>query len=257
MGVQQTNIVWTDYSANLWKGCAKVSEGCFWCWSARMADRFDRTPEPWTVEHIDDNLQVYDIPILDDLAHLDPGWCFYPSSSDPYLPWLPGDALRDYFASIVQNDHLCFQVLTKYGPKRDDIQPRIWPENVMLGVSVETPRRTDRIDWLRDQTAPVKFVSFEPLIEPIDEVDLSGIDWVIVGGESHPNADERREMDPDWARDLYSEARRQDVPYLFKQHSGRYAEAETHLEIDGEPREIHEFPDTPGSLPNAPREFLA
>lgn len=270
MPVQETDIVWTDHSANLWVGCANVSQGCKNCWAETMARRFDRTEYSWTTEYIDDNLSVYDEDISSKLAGLDPGWCFYPSSSDPFLPYLDPETTAQYIRSLRENEHLCFQVLTKWGPEADrndqggndtDYEPRQTtpdlPDNVMLGVSCESEQRLYRLDWLRKQNAATKFVSFEPLIERIGDVDLSGIDWVIVGGESHSNAEERRKMKPEWAAHLFQVAQEQDVPYLFKQHSGRFAEQTRRLMLPGEfLRRYEEFPETPGDLPNAPAAFI-
>lgn len=270
MPVQETNIVWTDYSANLWKGCAKVSEGCKHCWAAGMADRFDRTPDPWTIENIDANLSVYEVDMTESFSVKRPGWCFYPSSSDPFLPWLEWETRFEYIHSIWENEHLCFQLLTKWGPEADRSQQEAypdayeptntteierWPPNVILGVSVESPLRRYRIDWLREQPAHTKFVSFEPLIERIPSVDLSGIDWIIVGGESYRNDEQRRDMDPEWAAHLYDLAREQDVAFLFKQHSGLYAEQDRTLDVGNGPEQFNEFPETPSGVPDAPREF--
>lgn len=263
MPVQPTNISWTDYSANHWVACAKTSEGCRYCWAAGMASRFDRTPEPWTIANVDENLSVYDEDITDRLYRKKPGWCFYPSSSDPYLPALPEQARDDYYESIGWCTRHCFQVLTKWGPDRQRGDHEAaweypsWPENVILGTSVESPRRRYRIDWLREQTAFTKFVSFEPLIEPIPDVDLSGIDWIIVGGESHRDNSRRREMNPEWAVRLLELAREYDVAFFFKQHSGLYPEEDRLLDAGDGPREYNEFPETPSSVfPDMPREPL-
>lgn len=268
MPVQSTNIAWCDDSANHWVGCAKVSEGCTNCWAAAVADRFDRTPEPWTIDNIDANLRVYEEDIGDLLARRDPGWCFFPSSSDPFLPWLPRDAYRDWRFAIQGNRQHCFQVLTKWGPEVDrsnqgalpgeyipntTIDPL--PPNAMLGVTVESPLREYRLDWLREQPAETKFVSFEPLIERIPDPDLSGIDWAIIGGESGPKA-VRRPMDPAWAVELIEACREQDVAPFFKQHSDRYPEERTSIDLGDGPVEVREFPDVPDSVPASPREFL-
>ena len=113
----------------------------------------------------------------------------------------------------------------------------------MVGVSVGHPEWRYRIDWLRDQPAMTRFVSFEPLVHPIEDVDLSGIDWAIIGGESGPD---HRPMEPGWARSLVETCREQDVAVFFKQHSDY--KTETRQTLDGE--RIEEFPDLPvGVLP--------
>lgn len=274
MTVQQTDIVWCDYSANHWRACAKVSEGCANCWAANMADRFDRTPEPWTIDNIGENLQVYDEDLTEQLDRVEPGWVFMPSSSDPYLPWVPVKAHREWMAAIHANSQHCFQVLTKWGPEKWDVIPEALPPNAMLGVSVGTPGRTYRLDWLRKQPAHTKFVSFEPLVERIPTVDLEGIDWIIVGGESggidpdrYERLVERGEIEPDevhvrremaeaWAVELWHQARTQDTPILFKQHSGPHAEGDTKIDVGEGPQHIREFPETPEGVPDAPEEFI-
>lgn len=117
MPVQQTDIAWCDDSANHWVGCAKVSEGCRACWAAAVADRFDRTDAPWTVANVDANLRVYREDISDRLSRRRPAWVFFPSSSDPFLPWLPWHAVDEYLDAIHENPQHCFQVLTKWGPE--------------------------------------------------------------------------------------------------------------------------------------------
>lgn len=248
------NISWTDHTYNYWKGCAKTSEGCRFCWAEDVMTRFDHTPEDWTIEHIQENLEIYD-ETPGDCLDVDPAWIFTPSASDPYLPWLPEEARKAWLDGIEANPQHCYQVLTKWGPEGDVTLDL--PENVILGVSVETPRRRYRIDWLREQEATVKFISFEPLIERIMTVDLTGIDWIIVGGESQRDADLRREMHPIWPIFLLYAARRSDTAFLFKQHSGAYAEKDRRLALfDGTLKEFNEFPAVPEGLPLCPHEYL-
>jgi protein gp37 len=258
MSLNETDIAWTDYSYNFWKGCAKVSEGCRNCWAERVMTRFGHTEEDWTVENIDANLDVYDEDPAEELASVEEGrWVFTPSSSDPCLPWLDKDDLLDWLHGLWRNPQHCYQVLTKWGAEEKGRPIPPLPDNAMLGVSCESRRRTYRIDWLREQDANMKFVSFEPLVERIGYVDLSGIDWIIVGGESHRDEDERREMKPVWATELHEQAREQDVAFFFKQHSGPYPEDDRLLDVDGSGRrEFNEFPKTPGFVPDAPQEYL-
>lgn len=256
---RDNGIVWTDATANAWKGCAKTSEGCRNCWSEDMMLRFGHTPEPWTIEHIEENLQAYverPIEAIEPLAKLDQQWVFYPAGSDPGLPWIPEATREAYFESIRENDHLCFQVLTKWAAEDHGADLPTLPDHAMLGVSVESPRRLYRLDWLRERDEAMKFVSFDPLVEriPKDAVDLHGIDWIIVGGESEIDADQRRDMDPEWPIPLYEAAREQDVAFLFKQHSAATAEADRLLDVGhGTLRTFTEFPDLADHLPTTPR----
>lgn len=257
MSLNDTDIVWTDRTYNYWRGCAKTSEGCRNCWAEDIMTRFGHTPEDWTVENIDANLSIADEdPVAELLPQGDGQWIFTPSASDPCLPWLPTDEREKWVQALHENDQHCYQVLTKWGAEEQGLPAPDLPDNAMLGVSVESPRRKYRLDWLREQDAAMKFVSFEPLVERIDAVDLTGIDWVIVGGESEVNPDDRRDMEPEWAVRLYENARAQGVPFLFKQHSGRHAEENTELKLDvGGYQKIREFPQTPDGVPDAPEEF--
>lgn len=255
---KHTNIVWTDHTYNYWRACAKVSEGCKLCWAENMMTRFKHTTEPWTIEHIEDQLHVYDEnpnTVLD----VDPAWIFTPSASDPFLPWLPDSARDRWLEGLHANPQHCYQILTKWGAENFGIESIDLPANAMLGVSCESPRRLYRLDWLREQDASMKFVSFEPLIEKIPQgaVDLTGIDWIIVGGESHGDPEERRDMGVTWPIELYKAAREQDVKYLFKQHSGPFAEQNRVLNTwDGPMREYNEFPETPSRIPDAPQDYM-
>jgi protein gp37 len=112
-----------------------------------------------------------------------------------------------------------FQVLTKRAERLADVAPQIdWPANVWMGVSVESERFVDRIEFLRRVAARVRFLSLEPLLGPLDELDLRGIDWAIVGGESGPGA---RPMDAGWVTDIRDQCRRAGVAFFFKQWGGR------------------------------------
>lgn len=255
---KEVGISWTDHSYQRWRGCAKVSEGCRFCWAEDIMKRF-HDADDWTVANIQDNLHVYD---EDPVEELDLGdeqaWIFAPSSTDPWLPWAPEAVVRDYWHALFNQEQHCFQVLTKWGPEvdNDERSPVDYPDHIMLGVTVESPRRKYRIDWLREQPAATKFISFEPLVEGIEDVNLEGIDWIIVGGESLRNPDLRREMDPEWAIRLLKIAREQDVAYFFKQHSGPYAEADRELVIGNRPTMIEEFPDVPADVPPTPTTFV-
>src|SRR5262249_48898173 len=111
-----------------------------------------------------------------------------------------------------------FQVLTKRADRLRDFAPRLpWPDHVWMGVSVESPDYAPRIDRLRETRAAVKFLSIEPLLGPMGELDLTGIDWVIVGGESGPGA---RPMNPAWVREIRDQCHQADVPFFFKQWGG-------------------------------------
>jgi protein gp37 len=164
------------------------------------------------------------------------------SMSDFLLPEIPEDFTYRVVERMRERPDVIFQILTKRpGMHRHlDID---WPENVWLGVSCETPTYTNRIDVLREIDVSRRFVSFEPLLEPIPDVDLSGIDWAIVGGQS---GDGFLPMDHDWAVTLYEQAQDQETAFFFKQSAARSHEQGKQLCFpDGTERRVEEFPSVP------------
>jgi len=249
MSFGETDIRWTDRTWNPVHGCSKTSEGCRHCYAERVSRRFGHTHHDWTVKHASENVQLKR-EMLDERLD-EPAWVFVNSMSDLFHEAVPRPFIEDVFAACGEMSRSAFQVLTKHGPDRERGSPHP-PDNVMLGVSVETRDRRYRIDWLREQPAATRFISFEPLVEEVPTVDLSGIDWAIIGGESGP---ERRRMDPDWARSLVEQCRDQDVAVFFKQHSARQPEESTRLLIDGYLQRIEEFPELPAGVVPAPGGF--
>src|SRR3990172_352250 len=150
-----------------------------------------------------------------------PRLIFVNSMSDLFHEGVPEDYIRQVFDVMAQADWHTFQVLTKRSRRLAELAPRLrWPDNVWTGVSVENQRWTTRIDDLRRVPAPVRFLSCEPLLGPL-QLDLNGIAWVIVGGESGPRA---RRMKPEWARSVRDQCLAARVPFFFKQW-GAYDEA--------------------------------
>ena len=253
----ETGIRWTDYTWNPVHGCSKTSEGCKNCYAERVSRRFNHSPEPWTVEHAEANINTKPHK-LDELESLpESSWVFVNSMSDLFHDLVDDAFVEDVFEKCGEQERSAFQVLSKHGPDDDREIPHP-PDNVMLGVSVESQRRQYRIDWLREQPAATKFISFEPLVECIrgTDLDLEGIDWAIIGGESGPEED-RRPMESAWARNIVWACRRQDVAVFFKQHSGPNAETDVELDLrDGDgPQKIEEFPELPDGIAPAPEEF--
>lgn len=261
MSLNETNIGWTDYTLNVIRACAKISEGCANCWAARLSTRQGWTDKPWTIDNLDENFQVF----RERLDHLDrlpgPRYVWVVSMSDLFNPAVPEGLLDDVLDRMAEFPDSAFQILTKWGPETDAVVPEL-PPNVMLGVTVESPRRTPRIEWLCNQDATVRFISFEPLVEGIrpDDVDLTGVDWAIVGGET-AGKDRRRDMDPEWARWLLRACRRDDAAYFFKQHSALRPEQDIRLAPtrDSERTIIREFPREKlreVGVVEAPQEYL-
>lgn len=251
MGFNDTNIRWTDKTWNPVHGCSKTSEGCMNCYAERVSLDFGNTEHEWTVHNAEQNIQIKDYYLDDRLAEAN--WVFVNSMSDLYHERVPDEFIQGVYDAIADMSESAFQILSKHGPDQERSIPHP-PDNVMLGVSCESPRRRYRIDWLREQPAATKFVSFEPLVECIPTVDLSGIDWAIIGGESGPDY---REMPPAWARNLIRAFHRQDVSVFFKQHSDRQTEARQTIEFDGEEQRFEEFPELPrGDILDCPRKHL-
>lgn len=252
-----TGIRWCDETWNPVHGCSKTSEGCKHCYAERVSHKFSNTEQPWTIQNAEANITVKPGKLADLDSLPEGSWVFINSMSDLFHEHVPDDFIADVFAKCRECPHSAFQVLTKHGADDGRKIPHP-PDNVMLGVSVESPRREYRIDWLREQPAATKFISFEPLVEciPGTDLDLEGIDWAIIGGESGPD-DVRRPMASAWARDLVWPCRRQDVAVFFKQHSGPQPESDVELDLnDGEgPQRIEEFPEVPPGVAPAPEEF--
>jgi len=138
--------------------------------------------------------------------------------SDLFHEEVPLDFIEKVFDVMVKASHHRFQVLTKRSKRLCELAPSLpWPHNVWMGVSVEDVEHIYRIDYLRQTEAFIKFVSFEPLLGPIGDLDLEGIDWVIVGGESGPRS---RPMDPTWVREIRDQCLVAKVPFFFKQWGG-------------------------------------
>lgn len=242
---ENTAIGWTDDSWNAEHGCFKVSEGCANCYAARGSQRWGHTESSWTLDNASENIQMQAHHLANPIDK-SPRRIFVNSVSDLFLPeeFLSDDYLREIFDVMHQCPQHAFQGLTKHGCETSDHHgetPRLlrwdeeygeWPDNLWMGVSVENANRAYRIDQLRQTGAATKWVSFEPLVGPVGDVDLEGIDWVVIGGESGP-ADRRREMDHAWAREIRDQAKELDLPVFFKQSSAAKPEQGKRLAEEG------------------------
>ncbi len=230
----QSKIEWTDATWNPVRGCTKISPGCAHCYAETFAERFRGVPgHPF--EHGFD-LRLVPEKLADPLRWSGSRRVFVNSMSDLFH-----DAVPDrYIAQVAQvmklADWHTFQVLTKRPARMVALlrgklraaaeQPHIW-----WGVSVENRRHgLPRIALLRAAPVRVRFLSIEPLLEDLGPIDLAGIDWVIVGGESGPGA---RPMHPDWVRQIRDQCFEKNVPFFFKQWGG-VRKSETGRELDGE-----------------------
>jgi len=250
-----TNIAWTDETWNPVHGCSKVSAGCDNCYAERISRQYDYTVLPWTSKHASENVQLKPDKLDEPYGIDEPARIFVNSMSDLFHSQVPDSYIQDVFAVMRNCPEHIFQILTKR-PGRAAHMPIDWPPNVWMGTSVEDERVVGRIEQLGHCDAQTLFVSFEPLIGPVGDVDLSAIDWAIVGGES--GADHaRREMDHAWARDIYRQCRQQDVAFFFKQSSARRPEQGTALTVKDQDmgvyvqREIREMPAVPQATERA------
>lgn len=212
-----SGIEWTESTWNPVTGCTKVSPGCKHCYAERMAERLQAMGQRNYVDGFRLKLQPHMLELP--LQWRKPQTVFVNSMSDLFHEGVPFEYIRQVFEVMSRAHWHRFQVLTKRAERLAELAPRLpWPPNVWMGVSVEIEKYRWRIDALRSTDAKIKFLSLEPLLGPLHDLDLDRIDWVIVGGESGPKA---RAVDPRWVTDLRDQCRRASVPFFFKQWGGR------------------------------------
>ena len=208
----RSKIEWTDATWNPVRGCAKVSPGCANCYAETFAERFRGVPGHPYERGFD--LQLRPERLEQPLTWRQPRMIFVNSMSDLFHEGVPEEYIRDVFSVMRKANWHTFQILTKRSERLAGLAPRLrWPKNVWMGVSVENQRWTTRIHDLRRVPAKVRFLSCEPLLGPL-KLDLRGIHWVIVGGESGPRA---RRMNPDWVRDIRQQCEAAGAAFFFKQ----------------------------------------
>jgi protein gp37 len=210
---QYSDIEWTDRTWNPVTGCTKISQGCKHCYAERMAKRLQAMGSERYVKGFRVALHpdVIDAP----RRWQKPSKVFVNSMSDLFHVRVPDAFIRRVFAMMQECHRHSFQLLTKRSDRLAAMASSLpWPPNLWIGVSVEDNRVVDRIDHLRSVPAPIRFLSCEPLIGPLDDLDLTGISWVIVGGESGPKA---RPMQPAWVESIKVQCESQRVAFFFKQ----------------------------------------
>ncbi len=213
---QNSKIEWTESTWNPVTGCTKISAGCKNCYAERMALRLKAAGSPNYANGFKVTLHHHALEIP--LRWKQPRTIFVNSMSDLFHKDVPFDFISEIFNVMHRASHHRFQVLTKRSERLLELSPKLsWPDNIWMGVTVENAESGFRIDNLRKTDAFIKFISFEPLLSPVSDIDLEGIDWVIVGGESGPGA---RTMRPQWALDIRDRCLSTDVPFFFKQWGG-------------------------------------
>jgi len=215
--MSKSSIEWTEMTWNPTTGCSKISQGCKFCYAEIMSKRL----HAMGIEKYKDNFKVriHESELLTPYKWKKPRIVFVNSMSDLFHPEVPLEFIQRVFAVMRDNSHHIFQVLTKRANRLFELDTKLeWPENVWMGVSVEDEQVKHRIDSLRETNAKVKFLSLEPLIGPLPNLDLRAIDWVIVGGESGRTP---REIKEEWVQDIQYQCSSNDVAFFFKQWGGK------------------------------------
>jgi protein gp37 len=240
-------IEWTESTWNPVTGCTKISPGCKNCYAKRMAERLRLMGQPNYVNGFDLTLQPQALELP--LRWKKPQRIFVNSMSDLFHQDVPFDFIQDVFDVMRRASWHQFQVLTKRAERLEQLSSSLqWESNIWMGVSIENAQYTPRIDCLRRTKAATKFLSIEPLIGPVGKINLSGIHWVIAGGESGPGA---REMKREWVIDIRRQCKAGGVAFFFKQwggvnkkRTGRMLDGRTYDEMPAKPAFLN-----PQSLP--------
>jgi protein gp37 len=226
--MSKSKIEWTELTWNPTTGCNKISQGCKFCY----AEVFARRLKAMGVKKYRDGFKLT---LQPDVLELPKKWkqskiIFVNSMSDLFHKDVPLKYIKKVFEVMNECRQHIFQVLTKRSGRLLQISHKLnWSENIWMGVSVENERVIHRIDDLRNSDAFIKFLSLEPLIGPLPNLNLENVDWVIVGGES---GRKNRPMKPEWVQDIKKQCKIKSVPFFFKQWGGTNKKATGRL-LDG------------------------
>lgn len=213
---ENSSIEWTESTWNPLTGCTKISPGCKHCYAERMAKRLQAMGQPNYARGF--QLTLHENALEKPLEWKKPQVIFVNSMSDLFHKDVPVEFILEVFDVMRRAHWHTFQVLTKRAERLEEINPQIdWPANVWMGVSIETQDYVYRIDHLRRTNAKVKFLSLEPLLGPLENLNLRGINWAIVGGESGPGA---RPVMQEWVTSIRDQCLAAKVPFFFKQWGG-------------------------------------
>lgn len=211
-----STIEWTEVTWNPVTGCTKISQGCKFCYAERMAKRLHAMGS----ERYQNG---FELTLQEDIVDLPRSWkkgriVFVNSMSDLFHEDVPLSFIKKVFDTMRDTPQHTYQVLTKRSGRLRQLSSELeWPSNVWMGVSVENAEALFRVDDLRKVNAQVRFLSCEPLIGPLTQLDLADIHWVIVGGESGPKS---RDMKKSWVKEIRSKCYKARVPFFFKQWGG-------------------------------------
>jgi protein gp37 len=222
-----SSIEWTEATWNPVVGCSVISPGCTNCYAMRLARRLEAMGQPkyaGTTRLSGGRAKWNGIVRIDEeCLKLPAGWktgrmIFVNSMSDLFHDDVPLGFIRRVFAAMLGTPQHTYQILTKRAERLAELSSKLeWPPNVWMGVSVESQDYLWRVDHLRSTSAKIKFLSLEPLLGPLERLILDDIDWVIVGGESGPNA---RPMEPRWVQSIRDQCLKARVAFYFKQWGG-------------------------------------
>jgi protein gp37 len=223
-----SSIEWTGSTWNPVTGCTKISPGCRNCYAERMTRRLKAMNQPNYVNGF--TLTLHEHILERPLRWKKPQTIFVNSMSDLFHKNVPTEFIKETFDIMNKAYWHCFQVLTKRSSRLLELSAQLnWSSNIWMGVSVENEDYNYRVDDLLMTQAHVKFLSIEPLLGPLNGLDLDGINWVIVGGESGPGA---RPMDKSWVLEIRDRCQKANVPFFFKQWGG-FNKKKTGRVLDG------------------------
>lgn len=212
----KSSIEWTEATWNPVTGCTKISPGCDHCYAERLAVRLNAMGQPNYVNGFKLTVQEHMLELP--LRWRTPQVIFVNSMSDLFHKDVPVEYIHRVFDVMKRASWHRFQILTKRSMRLMRLSPTLnWQPNIWMGVSVENKDYTFRVDHLRETGAHIKFLSLEPLLGALPNLNLQGIDWIIVGGESGPHA---RIMRPEWVVDVRNQCLHANVPFFFKQWGG-------------------------------------
>ena len=216
---EMKTVEWTERSWNPVTGCNKISSGCANCYAKAAAEGYLKR---WKNPRYTNG---FNLTLHEDLVELPVSWkkpkqIFPCSMSDIFHEGIPREFILKLFETMNRCPHHTFIILTKRADHLLELTPSIiWSDNIWLGVTVEEARYAERVESLKLTAAVNKFICAEPLLSDVGELDLTGIDWLVVGGESGKDS---RPCKEEWVENLRDQCEAQQVPITFKQWGGRY-----------------------------------
>ncbi|WP_317897166.1 DUF5131 family protein [Aurantibacillus circumpalustris] len=211
--MSKSNIEWTEVTWNPTTGCDKITAGCKFCYAEVLTKRLKAMGQPKYQNGF--NITLHEAELKRPYGWRKPCMVFVNSMSDLFHKEVPLEFIQRVFETMNETPLITYQVLTKRAERLAELSQFLnWTDNIWMGVSVEDEKVMDRIGYLKLTQAKIKFLSLEPLIGPLPNLNLDGIEWVICGGESGPG---RRPIDPQWAREIRDSCFTSNVPFFMKQ----------------------------------------